>query len=236
MLLYLIQRRFGWQLLSLSFENHELERARMLLAKARDMGGTERVWMKSAIVERELGNNAEERGFIEEGLKRFPSFFNLWLMLGQLEERLGHLKEAKEAYQSGCNQCPNCIPLWYSLANLEEKRNGLNGLSKARAVLSVARSKNPLNPEIWLATIRAESKHGNKKEADSFIAKALQKCPNSGILWAELIKMVPHHDRKSKSEDALVKSDREPTYLLLWPSFFGMIGRLIKQGIGSTRQ
>ncbi|KAH9783035.1 TPR REGION domain-containing protein [Citrus sinensis] len=194
----------------LEFENRELERARMLLAKARDMGGTERVWMKSAIVERELGNNAEERGFIEEGLKRFPSFFNLWLMLGQLEERLGHLKEAKEAYQSGCNQCPNCIPLWYSLANLEEKRNGLNGLSKARAVLSVARSKNPLNPEIWLATIRAESKHGNKKEADSFIAKALQKCPNSGILWAELIKMVPHHDRKSKGKDALVKSDRDP--------------------------
>ncbi|KAH9727047.1 TPR REGION domain-containing protein [Citrus sinensis] len=194
----------------LEFENRELERARMLLAKARDMGGTERVWMKSAIVERELGNNAEERGFIEEGLKRFPSFFNLWLMLGQLEERLGHLKEAKEAYQSGCNQCPNCIPLWYSLANLEEKRNGLNGLSKARAVLSVARLKNPLNPEICLATIRAESKHGNKKEADSFIAKALQKCPNSGILWAELIKMVPHHDRKSKGKDALVKSDRDP--------------------------
>ncbi|KAH9783075.1 TPR REGION domain-containing protein [Citrus sinensis] len=182
----------------LEFKNRELERARMLLAKARDMGGTEKVWMKSAIVERELGNNAEERGFIEEGLKRFPSFFKLWLMLGQLEERLGHLKEAKEAYQSGCNQCPNCIPLWYSLANLEEKRNGLNGLSKAWAVLSVARSKNPLNPEIWLATIRAESKHGNKKEADSFI------CPNSGILWAELIKMVPHHDRKSKSEDALL--------------------------------
>jgi len=61
----------------LEFENHEPERARMLLAKARERGGTERVWMKSAIVERELGNTEEERRLLDEGLKRFPSFFKL---------------------------------------------------------------------------------------------------------------------------------------------------------------
>ncbi len=42
----------------LEFENREAERARALLAKARarESGGSERVWMKSAVVERELGN------------------------------------------------------------------------------------------------------------------------------------------------------------------------------------
>ncbi|KAL2457939.1 Protein STABILIZED1 [Forsythia ovata] len=105
----------------LEFENHEPERARMLLAKARERGGTERVWMKSAIVERELGNTEEERRLLDEGLKRFPSFFKLWLMLGQLEERLGKLEQAKETYELGLKNCPNCIPLWLSLAHLEEK-------------------------------------------------------------------------------------------------------------------
>ncbi|GLT67413.1 hypothetical protein SLA2020_397260 [Shorea laevis] len=191
----------------LEFENHEPERARMLLAKARERGGTERVWMKSAIVERELGNTEEERRLLDEGLKRFPSFFKLWLMLGQLEERLGHLEKAKEAYELGLKHCPSFIHLWLSLANLEEK---MNGLSKARAVLTMARKKNPQNPELWLSAVRAEMRHGNKKEADILMAKALQESPNSGILWAASIEMVPRPQRKSKSMDALKKCDHDP--------------------------
>ncbi|KAL9380019.1 hypothetical protein Peur_028501 [Populus x canadensis] len=186
----------------LEFENHEPERARMLLAKARERGGTERVWMKSAIVERELGNIEEERKLLDEGLQRFPSFFKLWLMLGQLEERLGNLDKAKEIYEAGLKSCPSHVPLWLSLANLEEKTNGL---SKARAVLTMARKKNPKNPELWLAAIRAESRHGNNKEADNLMAKALQECPTSGILWAASIEMAPRAQHKSKSADAIKK-------------------------------
>ncbi|WCJ22718.1 Pre-mRNA-processing factor 6 [Euphorbia peplus] len=191
----------------LEFENRELERASMLLAKARERGGRERVWMKSAIVEREFGNAEEERRLLNEGLKRFPSFFKLWLMLGQLEERLSHLAKAKEVYELSLKHCSSCIPLWLSLASLEEK---MTGLSKVRAVLTVARKKNPQNPVLWLTAIRAESSHGNKKEADILMAKALQECPNSGILWASSIEMVPHPQRRSKSLDALKKCDHNP--------------------------
>lgn len=190
----------------LEFENHEPERAKMLLAKARESGGTERVWMKSAIVERELGNTTEERRLLNEGLQRFPSFFKLWLMLGQLEERLGHETKAKEVYDLGLKNCPHCIPLWLSLSNLEEM---MIGLSKARAVLTMARKKNPQNPQLWLAAVRAELRHGFKKEADILMAKALQECPNSGILWASQIEMVPRPQRKSKSADALKKCDHD---------------------------
>ncbi|KAI3676846.1 hypothetical protein L1987_86460 [Smallanthus sonchifolius] len=191
----------------LEFENNEPERARMLLAKARERGGTERVWMKSAIVERELGNSSEERRLLDEGLRLFPSFFKLWLMLGQLEERLGHLPQAKEAYESGLKQCPNSTPLWLSLANLEER---MSGLSKVRAVLTMARKRNPHYPELWLAAIRAESRHGSKKEADILMAKALQECPNSGILWAAAIEMAPRPQRKTKSSDAYKKCEHDP--------------------------
>ncbi|XP_058213697.1 protein STABILIZED1-like [Rhododendron vialii] len=191
----------------LEFENHEPERARMLLAKARERGGTERVWMKSATVERESGNTDEERKLLDDGLKYFPSFFKLWLMLGQLEERLGYLERAKEVYESGLKHCSSCVPLWLSLAKLEEK---MHGLSKARAVLTMARKKNPQSPELWLAAVRAESRHGNGKEADILMAKAVQVCPNSGILWAASIEMVPRPQRKTKSMDAHKRCDHDP--------------------------
>ncbi|CAI9110615.1 OLC1v1010671C1 [Oldenlandia corymbosa var. corymbosa] len=194
----------------LEFENHEPERARLLLAKARERGGTERVWMKSAIVERELGNTAEERRLLDEGLKLFPKFFKLWLMLGQLEERLGNLKQAKKTYDSGLKQCPESVPLWLSLANLEEK---MDDVSKARAVLTMARIKNPQNPQLWLAAVWAESRHGNKKEAENLMAKALQECPTSGILWATAIEMVPRPQRKSRSSDAYKKCGGQDPYV-----------------------
>ncbi|RWR94203.1 protein STABILIZED1 [Cinnamomum micranthum f. kanehirae] len=135
--------------------------------------------MESAMLERELGNSAEERALLEDGLTRFPSISKLWLMLGHLEERLGNLKQAKEAYGSGLKQCPSCIPLWLSLAELEERMNGLN---RARAILTMARKKNARNPELWLAAVEAESRHGNKKEADFLMARALQECPTTEIL------------------------------------------------------
>ncbi|CAD6332718.1 unnamed protein product [Miscanthus lutarioriparius] len=191
----------------LEFENNEPERARMLLAKARERGGTERVWMKSAIVERELGNVGEERRLLEEGLKLFPSFFKLWLMLGQMEDRLGNGAKAKEVFENGLKHCPSCIPLWLSLASLEEK---ISGLSKSRAVLTMARKKNPATPELWLAAIRTELRNGNKKEADAILAKALQECPTSGILWAAAIEMAPRPQRKGKSTDAIKRSDHDP--------------------------
>jgi len=119
--------------LKLEFENREPESAKMLLAKARERGGNERVWMKSAIVERELGNIAKEQRLFDEGLQRFPSFFKLWLMLGQFEEQSGHRAEEKKAYEGGMKNCPCCIPLWLSVGILQEKMHGLN---KARAVIA----------------------------------------------------------------------------------------------------
>ncbi|KAH0978655.1 hypothetical protein GBA52_005832 [Prunus armeniaca] len=199
------------QSMNLSCEPCEPERARMNLAEARERGGgTERVWMKSAIVERGLGNVEEERKLLDEGLKKFPSFFKLWLMLGQLEERLDRLEKAKEAYDLGLKHCPNSIPLWLSLVNLEEN---LNGVTSARAVLTLARNKNPHNPQLWLAATRTELRHGNNKEADILMARALHECPNSGILWAAYIEsMVPLPPSQWMAEimDALRKCDYDP--------------------------
>lgn len=92
----------------LEFENDELERARFILDKARasDSSSTQRVWMKSAIVERELGDALAEARVLKEGLAKFPYFDKLWLMLGQLEERQGKLDAAR---QVRCCYCLFCV-------------------------------------------------------------------------------------------------------------------------------
>ncbi|XXG85540.1 hypothetical protein AAC387_Pa11g0599 [Persea americana] len=86
----------------------------------------------------------------------------------------------------------------------------MTGLSGARAIHTMATKKNPQNPKLWLAAVRAESRHGNKKEADILMAKALQECPMSGILWEASIEMVPRPQRKTKSMDALKRCDHDP--------------------------
>ena len=43
----------------IEFENNEMERARKILEKARSTLANERIWMKSALVERERGQTEE---------------------------------------------------------------------------------------------------------------------------------------------------------------------------------
>ena len=59
-------------------------------ARNTDAANTPRLWMKSAIVEREAGDQQAERTMLEQGITRFPTFPKLYLMLGQLEERCGN--------------------------------------------------------------------------------------------------------------------------------------------------
>eukprot|EP00899_Mesostigma_viride_P008244 jgi/Mesvir1/17420/Mv08704-RA.1 len=191
----------------LEFENNEPERARILLAKAREQGGTERVWMKSALVERELGHLDETHELLTEGLTRFPASPKLWMMLGQLEEKRERVDAARDVYQRGIKACPNSVPLWLCYATLERR---CGAYSKCRALLEQARIKNPACPELWVAAIRGEVAAGNDKVAESLLAKALQDCPTSGKLWAEAIAMAPRPMRRSKSVDALKRCDNDP--------------------------
>ena len=71
----------------LEWENCEFDRARAVFSKARSKSSTARVWMKSALLERELKNYAKEEEFILEAIKRFPAFDKLHIMAGQVSER-----------------------------------------------------------------------------------------------------------------------------------------------------
>ena len=108
-------------------------------------------------------------------------------MLGQLEERFARFEDVREIYQKVLHNCQNCIPLWISLANVVEK---IDGFSHAQNVYSHAKEVNPCNPELWAVEIDRCLENGKKNKAGLLMARALQECLASGVLWATYVCMV----------------------------------------------
>merc|ERR1739845_254265 len=155
-----------------------------------------------------MGERASEQfddalNLIEEGISLYPKFPKLWVMWGQicshgLDNSVRNLERARKFYKKGLQHCPDCTVLWILASRLEErapiydKRITLKifykfGFTKARSFLELSRVKNPKNPELWLEAIRLERRAGNENLAVTLMSRALQECPNSGILLAENI-------------------------------------------------
>eukprot|EP01012_Entosiphon_sulcatum_P018062 TRINITY_DN22807_c0_g1_i1.p1 TRINITY_DN22807_c0_g1~~TRINITY_DN22807_c0_g1_i1.p1 ORF type:complete len:943 (-),score=212.04 TRINITY_DN22807_c0_g1_i1:27-2855(-) len=208
-------------------------RARMLLQKARDRAGTPRIWMKSAKLERQIGNRAEERKLLEQALEKYPKptqkkedsdeykvISKLWLMVVQWElwnssreqgEDPDAVAKAQENVRSwyikAYKSCPEWIPIWTLAAEIEEKF--CNDVVKARSLLEKAKLRNPKTPELWVASVRIEERTGNSKLAQLLLSKALQECPNSGAIWAEAIEMEPAASKRAKSLHAVRRCDKD---------------------------
>lgn len=199
----------------LEWENGELGLARKLLATARENAPSPRVWMKSALLEREdpAAGAGAERVLLDEGLEKFPLDWKMWLMRAQAEEAAGNVEAARTQYRQGLQHCPKCIPMWIAAARLEEKSR--KSVIKARSVLEVARLKNPKSPQLWLEAVQLEARSGAHALSQSLLAKALQDCPTSGILWAENIRSAPKPQQKRRSMDALSKCGNDDPAVVL---------------------
>eukprot|EP00644_Phytophthora_capsici_P012351 jgi/Phyca11/121918/e_gw1.46.425.1 len=198
----------------LEWENDEIDLARALLAKARAQAPSPHVWMKSVLLERECAvNRSDEEDLVLEGIKLYPDFPKLYMMAGQFYEALDppNYEKAKKMYREGVQHCPKSIPLWTLSSRLEEK---INGVTKARSVLELARLKNPKNDVLWLEAARLEARWNNPKGQEMLMAKALQECPESGILLAESIDIAPRAQQKRASFTALKKKDNDPSVCL----------------------
>lgn len=102
--------------------------------------------------------------------------------------------------------------MWRLLTQLE-CRSGR--VTKARSVLEKARLRNPKNDELWLEAVRIENQNSvTQNMAHTLMAKALQECSTSGLLWAEAIFMESRPQRKMKSVDALKKCEHDANVLL----------------------
>lgn len=185
-----------------------MERARILLSKARSRASTETVWLKSALLARERGDVEEELALLDEAIEKYPTFAKYYMMAGEAcRDILQDNSRAKNYYQQGMKNCPESTTLVVLTVQLYETTQGV---SKARSLIELARLKSPANEQLWLETIRLERRNKNEKLADNLSARALQECPNSGILWAEELLTCPKPSQKSKSIDALKKCNDDP--------------------------
>ncbi|KAJ0052254.1 hypothetical protein Pint_02218 [Pistacia integerrima] len=180
----------------LEFENHEPERARMLLAKARDMGGTERVWMKSAIVERELGNNTEERRLLNEGLKQFPSFFKLWLMMVRAESRHGNKREADILMAKALQECPNSGILWAASIEMVSR-------PQRKTKSTDALKKCDHDPHVIAAVAKLFWHDRKVDKARNWLNRAVTLAPDIGDFWALYYKFELQHGTEDTQKDVL---------------------------------
>jgi len=127
----------------LEWENGETERARVLLERARDRAPSERVYMKSALLERETKDTTAALTLIEEGLSKYPkTAVKLYMMGGQIcsddlaqkllqsdaasdkkQKKLkSYLDKARKIYKEGIEKCKdNNVTLWILASRLEER-------------------------------------------------------------------------------------------------------------------
>jgi pre-mRNA-processing factor 6 len=235
----------------LECENGEIERARVLLSRARERASSERVYMKSALLEREQKKPAAALELIEGGIKLYPKFAKLYMMGGQIcssdlaPRSAKTLERARRFYQRGLEQCPDSVVLWILASRLEEvawmyRRDNFSSedstqgvakssahssdaalcFNKARGILDLGRLKNPKNPQLWLESTRLERRAGNIRLAETFLAKALQECPDSGLLLAEDIYSCPRVKKKSKSSHAIQRNPEDPLIICAVATFF----------------
>lgn len=188
------------------------DQARELLATARSEAGTDRVWMKSAAFERQLGNIDSSLDLVTQGLQIFPKADKLWMIKGQLYESLNKLPQARQAYGAGTKACPKSVALWLLASRLEEKAGVV---IRARSLLERARLANPKCPELWNESVRVERRANNISQAKALMSRALQEVPSSGLLWCENIwYLEPRTQRKTRCLEAMKKCEDDPVLLI----------------------
>jgi len=212
----------------LEAENDQQDHARKLLADARQEAPTDRVWMKSAAFERQLGNLDTAMDLVQQALNLFPAAPKLWMMKGQIYEDVGKPLQAREAYGTGVKAVPSSVSLWLLYSRLEEK---LGQLPKARSVLDRARLAVPKSAELWCESVRVERRAQNMKQAETLMERALRDVPksNQGILWSEKIwHLTPRPQRKNKALEGIKEVDSDPALLTAVGRIFWAERRLEK--------
>jgi pre-mRNA-processing factor 6 len=197
----------------LAADTGETERARDLFARARQASGTDRVWIKSAAYERQLGNLDKALELVNEALNLPSASFDtrapkLWMLKGQIYEAKEMFPQAREAYNTGTRKCSQSVSLWLLASRLEER---MNVIVRARSILDRARLAIPNNPQLWTESVRLEVRAKNMAAANQKMAQALQACPKSGLIWSERIwSLESRTHRKPRILEAIQQSDSDP--------------------------
>lgn len=211
-------------------ENNFLE-AQKLLKNARENyeSSTNKIWIESIQLERQLGNLEKAYEICEIAMKKFyenPKFF---MIGGQIKESLGDKNSASKIFEKGIEYNKKNCNLYICWAKLFYSNIGV-----ARSIFEKALKTLPNDDRVWYEFVKFENlnflnlerKLQEKKlknveeiyEDDDFelgklknnttliLNKALKECPNSGLLWSLAIE-IEKSNKHAKASDALKRCE-----------------------------
>jgi pre-mRNA-processing factor 6 len=193
---------------SLEMDEENYDRAREFLQLARSTSPTDRIFIKSVVLEFQTGNYEAAIDLCNLGLQSFGSSFKLFALKGQLYEQLSRLKEAENAYSAGTRAAPRSPVLFILLSRLQEKQGAL---VRARSTLDRGRQQNPQNDDLWLESIKLEKRANNVNTAKTMMATALRECARSGKLHAwNIMELESRTQRKPRALEAIKRVENDP--------------------------
>lgn len=181
-------------------QDRKFEDAIKLLTIARQKAPSPKVWMKSAMLHRQLHNYAQELALLEEGTKKYPDFAKMWMMLGQFYER----KQARDAQTlNGSNNGGKSTSTTASSSNLAPKtvmgppQMGMSLTSSltggdsdmARSSYALGLKHCPGSIPLWLCAIRYEERINGHNSARAMCERGRLKIQNAPELWTEAVRI-----------------------------------------------
>lgn len=140
----------------------QYDEARELLIKGRQKCDSDRIWMQSVQLEREVGDIPSAVKLLNTAIEKYSTFYKLYLISATIKYENGEKDEARAVYEIAIKECkPNYI-LWKQYALLEINEGNF---TKARTLLQKGRIKLPKNDELWYETILLEVRADNVKVA-----------------------------------------------------------------------
>jgi pre-mRNA-processing factor 6 len=205
---------------------NEFDKARRLLQMARESAATDRIFIKSAVLERQLGELDTALEVVNQGLQTWPASWKLHAIKGQIYESIGKLKEAQESFLIG-TRANSKAPILFILLSRTQERQG--AMVKARSTLERGRQQNPKNADLWCESVRLERRANNINAAQKLMAIALQECPHSGLLWTEkIMHLESRTHRKQRALEAIKKVENDPQIFVTVARIFWSERRLDK--------
>lgn len=145
---------------------------------------------------------------IDDGLNKFPLSHNLWLQRVQVLCDDNQWSEAETAAKSA----PKFPEMQRQLAHIYVHQNNV---MMARSTLDYALTKWRNSPQIWYDAITLQLSQNNKVEARQLVARALQACPSSGLIWSIQFNLLDPKKRKPALVEALKACDNSSEILVV---------------------
>ncbi|KAI0249128.1 PRP1 splicing factor, N-terminal-domain-containing protein [Lactifluus subvellereus] len=133
-------------------------------------------------------------------LARQLLFAKLYMTKGQIHQAAKDYSAVRAAYAAGLKAVPKDITLW---------RKRMERVSP-RALLEKAQLVDPKSDVLWAEATGIEERSGAAAQGKALIARTLQECPTSGLLWSMAIWAEARPQRKARSVDALKKCADDP--------------------------